>query len=387
MNRPSQEPIRVLRIVARMNIGGPALQISGLMEGFSKDEVHQRLIFGTCEKDENELPGVDRTGWDCIEIKSLGRRIKFFSDFLSFYIIANHIRKFKPHVVHTHTAKAGILGRFAAIFIPGNRIIIHTYHGHILHGYFGKLATSLIKKVERYLAKKSDILICVGERVKRDLLLEGIGHPHQYRVFHPGIPIPQFTLAESLVNPIAIQTDSYTVSWIGRLVPIKAPFRIIEIAKEIVQRNLPVQILVVGDGPLLPEISEQAEALALPIVFLGWRNDIGAILSNSDLVFMTSINEGMPTTLLQAAMFNIPFVASAVGSIPELTARYALGKSIRYNTCEFVDVMMSLLTTGSQLQSRYALNEEIVNEFSSENLALKHLRLYNEEIKRVLPSR
>jgi len=165
-----------MRIIARMNVGGPAVQVSGLMRGFDKYVFEHELVTGYCAADEADYLEKVATDVKALRIDGLGRSIKPRADITALFAIIKEIRRFKPDVIHTHTAKAGVIGRVASILSGHKSVRVHTFHGHLLNGYFGPIKTKLVILVEKTLALFTDQLLAVGAKVKDDLLSVGIGN-------------------------------------------------------------------------------------------------------------------------------------------------------------------------------------------------------------------
>ena len=173
------EPIRILRIISRMNVGGPAWQTSVLTESLEGEEFSTKLLCGDVGSDEGDYLKLYEPKIQFTKINSLGRSVSFIGDLKAFIKIRREITSYRPHIVHTHTAKAGVLGRLAA-YSARVPIIVHTFHGHLLQGYFSKTTTSIIRKFELWLARSSTALIAVGSKVRNDLISAGIGRDEQF---------------------------------------------------------------------------------------------------------------------------------------------------------------------------------------------------------------
>ncbi len=191
MNQSTENPIRVMRIIARMNVGGPAVQVSGLMRGFNRSEFNQRLLTGYCTNDEADYLETVATDVMAVRIQGLGRRVNLSADLRSFISLVREIRVFKPEVIHTHTAKAGVLGRIASIVSFQSSIRVHTFHGHLLDGYFGPLKRSLVVIIEKFLGIFTSELLAVGDKVREDLLRVGIGSRGKFGLMPPGLKIEE----------------------------------------------------------------------------------------------------------------------------------------------------------------------------------------------------
>ena len=181
--------IKVLRIIARMNVGGPAVQVSGLMRGFDQEAFEQELLTGFCAADEADYLEKVATDVEAIRVDGLGRSIKPRSDLTALFAIIKEIRHFKPDVIHTHTAKAGVVGRVASLLSGQKSMRVHTFHGHLLHGYFGTAKTKLVILIEKILARFTDQLLAVGKQVQDDLIAVGIGNSKKFEVMPPGLKL------------------------------------------------------------------------------------------------------------------------------------------------------------------------------------------------------
>jgi len=377
----SHEPFRILRVIARINVGGPAIQITGLMQNLPAKSFEQKLLTGFCEKDEVDYLQVNDLSLTRTQIVGFGRRVNFFSDLKVLFMIIREIRGFNPHIIHTHTAKAGFLGRTAAILSFRRQLRVHTYHGHLLHGYFGGFKTRLIILIERFLARFTDSLVTVGQQVRNDLLAAKIGNFEQYRVIGPGLEIGELPERVSSLKSFGLVEDKFIVTWIGRAVPVKTPHRILEIATECVLRGLRVQFVIVGEGPLLSNLKSLAKETNLPITFLGWQSDIEKILSFSDLVLLTSENEGTPVALIQAQMAGVPVLTTDVGSASEVMVNGKSGFCLKYSAKNFAD-KIELLSKSADMRLYFGAAGEsnARNSFSLSRLVSDHAELYKDLI-------
>jgi glycosyltransferase involved in cell wall biosynthesis len=345
------ERIKVMQIIARMNVGGPAVIVAELMRGLDSSRFEQILITGYC--DETEADYLDEVATDIVatRIAGLGRSVSPLADLKAFIGLVQKIRRFKPDVIHTHTAKAGVLGRFASIIAGRGATRIHTFHGHLLHGYFSGWKTRLIVAIERFLAARTHYLIAIGNEVKRDLLAAGVGRESQYRVFFPGLPTPPTFDKSVLRSKLGLEGSAIYCTFVGRLTQIKRPDRLLDVAAAMVQRGTAIQFLVAGEGELFEKSKQRAESEGLPVTFLGWRKDIEELFAASDIAILTSDNEGIPLTLIQAAQAGLPIVAPAVGSISDIVESDVTG----FLTSPAAGAMasaLSALATDSDLRSR-----------------------------------
>lgn len=324
MNYPSQvqagktQKVRVLRIIARMNVGGPAVQVSGLMRGFDQTIFEQELLTGFCAADESDYLEKVASDVKAIRIDGLGRSIKPRADLTSLFAIIKEIRRFKPDVIHTHTAKAGVVGRIASILSGHRSIRVHTFHGHLLHGYFGAGKTKLVILIEKFLAIFTDQLLAVGKKVQNDLINAGIGNDSKFAVMPPGLQLAKVPSKTEARLELGLDLDKIYCAFIGRITQIKRPDRFLDVVSKIKVAGTNVHFVVAGAGEQLDYCQKRASDENLPVTFLGWREDIEVVLAAADFVILTSDNEGTPLSLIQAGMVGIPVVATNVGSTNEI---------------------------------------------------------------------
>ncbi len=307
-----------MRIIARMNVGGPAVQVTGLMRGFDVSAFEQRLLTGFCDEDESDYLETVAPDVAVTRIDGLGRSISPSADLRAFLKIVREIRAFKPDVIHTHTAKAGVVGRIASLISGHRSIRVHTFHGHLLHGYFGVFKTRIVILIEKFLAYFTHRLLAVGEQTMIDLLRAGIGNKKKFSVMSPGLELRTLPSRTVACDELGLDEKKIYCAFIGRITQIKRPDRFLDVVADAKRHDIPIHFIVAGDGKLLQECRDRARDEALPVTFLGWRSDIETVLAASDIVILTSDNEGTPLSLIQAGMAHIPVVSTRVGSVPEI---------------------------------------------------------------------
>ena len=237
-------PIRIMQVIARMNVGGPAVIVAELMRGLDSDKFQSVLVTGYCADDEADY--LDEVAKDipATRIQGLGRSVSVLGDIKSFFALLRMIRRFQPDVIHTHTAKAGVLGRIAGLIACPRAKRVHTFHGHLLHGYFSPLKTKLVILIERFLADISTALIAIGNQVKNDLLVAGVGKPNQYSVIFPGLEELNIQSKASARIELGLEVDKTYVVFVGRLTQIKRPDRLIQIARHLKVNRPQVELLL-----------------------------------------------------------------------------------------------------------------------------------------------
>jgi glycosyltransferase involved in cell wall biosynthesis len=375
------EKVRVLRLIARMNVGGPAIQITGLMRNLPVETFEQKLVTGFCDKNEIDYLEVNELNVTRTKVEGFGRSVNLFADLRVLLAIRREIKAFNPDIIHTHTAKAGFLGRIASLLTFNRQIRVHTFHGHLLHGYFGEFKTSLVILAERFLARFTDKLIAVGSQVRDELLAVKIGSLDKYEIFGPGLEVKKLPERVSSLKSFGLLEDKFIVTWIGRAVPVKAPHRILEIALECELRGMRVQFVIVGEGPLLSDLKSFAKEKELSVTFLGWQSDIEKILSFSDLVLLTSENEGTPVALIQAQMAGVPVLTTDVGSASEVMINEKSGFCLKYSVRDFAD-KIELIASNFDVKSSFGTigKAHARDNFSITRLVSDHAELYRELI-------
>jgi glycosyltransferase involved in cell wall biosynthesis len=377
MAQARNKKVKVVQIIARMNVGGPAVIVADLMRSIDSSKVEQVLITGYCDSNEADYLETVATDIKATRIAGLGRSVSVVSDIRAFFALVAMIKKIAPDVIHTHTAKAGVLGRLAAILAGRSAKRVHTFHGHLLHGYFSGWKVKLVIAIEKFLAKRTDVLVAVGNQVKSDLLAAGIGKVDQYRVFYPGLVEPAKISKEVARKQFDMASDDIYVAYVGRMTAIKRPDRLLNTAAEIKARDLPVKFIVAGEGDLFEATKRDSERRELPVKFLGWRKDIGALFAASDIAILTSDNEGIPLTLIQAAQASRPIVSTGVGSIGDIVVHEVNGYLVDSEPAALADALQKLAIdpvlgqimgdAGRERTSRY---------FSLEKMCADHTELY-----------
>jgi glycosyltransferase involved in cell wall biosynthesis len=321
------QPARILRVIARLNVGGPAYHVSILGGRLDPTRYESLLVYGAIGRGEASLEEVVRSQvFEVEELAVLGPEIRPLADLRALWALVRLIRRVRPDLVETHTAKAGFLGRAAAVIATRPRpIIVHTYHGHVLEGYFGPVQNALYRALERALARVSDCLVCVSERTAADLVRLGIAPRERFRVIPLGLDLERFVrLSSRDGGPVRLQVgarpDELILLYVGRLVPIKRIDVIIRALAELERGGVRVRFLVVGGGESREELEELAERLGVAdrVAFLGYMIDVTPVLAACDVAVLSSENEGTPVSLIEAAAAGRPAVATAVGGVPEV---------------------------------------------------------------------
>jgi glycosyltransferase involved in cell wall biosynthesis len=338
-------PLHVVHVIARMNVGGPARILAGLLRDIGGDRLQQTLVTGRVDDGEEDwfvVRDPDMATDDRIlRLEGFGRAIAPLRDLRTQRALTRLLEDLEPDVVQTHTAKAGQLGRRAALR-AGTPHIIHTFHGHTLHGYFPRALSALFTWLERRLARRTDDLVAVGARVRDELLAAGIGTFEQYTVLPPGVADEGVLDRGAARKELGLSEPGRpVVAFVGRLSGVKRPDRFLEAAELVAARHPETIFLVVGDG----EQRSRLESLdrSADVRFLGWRGDVDRVHAAADLVAVTSDNEGMPVTLIEAAMAGRACVTTDVGSAGEVVLDGTTGRVVARDAGAVADAIVELL--------------------------------------------
>ena len=370
------ESVRVLRIIARMNVGGPAWQSSVLTRGLAGHGYETRLLAGRVDKGEADFVALRDPDLPVVDIEGLGRSVRIGGDLRAFVSICREIRRFRPHIVHTHTAKAGVLGRLAA-FVNRVPVRVHTFHGHVLHGYFSPPVSRLVRLVERVLARGTTALVAVGERVRDELVEAGIGQRDRFTAIAPGVEEPPAIDREIARQLLGLPLEVPVVMFVGRLTAIKRPDRLVEAFGMVLERTPEAVLAVAGEGELLEEVRRSVERLGDSVRLLGWQSDVGRLYAAADLVVISSDNEGMPMTLIEAAMAGVPGVTTDVGSASEVVVHGSTGLVVAPDARDLADAIIVLLVDDDRRSDMgRAAAEQAIVRFGAARLVADHVALY-----------
>ena len=312
--------MRIARVITRLNVGGPAQHVTILSTRLGPG-FETRLFVGRPAKAEGSLLDWARgEGADVVELPELRRRPAPLDDLQTLWRLTQHFRAWRPDLVATHTAKAGMLGRLAAL-LAGVPVRVHTYHGHVLHGYFGSLGSAGVRVSERLLAQLSTRLIAISPEIAADLAAAGIGR-ERTTVIPLGLDLERLASPSgpSLRPQLGLGAGQPLVGLVGRLVPIKAPELFLEAARLVLQSLPQTHFVLVGDGELRPrlEVAAAEPELRGRVHFTGWRSDLAEVLAGLDLVVCCSLNEGTPVSVIEAAAAGRPVVGTRVGGLPSV---------------------------------------------------------------------
>lgn len=321
-------PFKIVRIIARMNIGGPAMHAALLTEGFNDGTFISILVTGTVSKNEGDmLPVARRHHVSPLIIPELGREISWRDDLAALWKLYRLLMRERPDIVHTHTAKAGALGRIAALLacVP---IRIHTFHGHVFHHYFNSFKTQVFVFLERVLARFTTVIVAISPAQLTDLADRyRIAAREKFCIIPLGLDLaPLLSVPAKTTNGLQSEDGkggAVAIGLIGRLVPIKNPLMSVRVFDRLTRLGgvgTDSHLIIAGDGELRPVLEELVTQLDLRgrILCTGWEQDLAALYSHLDLVILTSLNEGTPVVLIEAMAAGLPFVATRVGGVTDL---------------------------------------------------------------------
>jgi glycosyltransferase involved in cell wall biosynthesis len=378
------EKIRIARVVARLNVGGPAIHVAQLAARLPSDRFETRLYAGQVSPNEREMVEVlEREGVEPIRVSRLGRSIRPWDDAQTLARLVSEVRSFRPHIVHTHTAKAGTLGRLAAR-LSGARAVVHTFHGHVFEGYFGPFASQAVIQTERVLGHLTDAVVTISALQHRDITQRfRIVAPDKAVIIPLGFDLSRFREGGrhrgALRAELGIPADLPIVATIGRLTAIKDHPLLL---RAIAALTRPVALLVVGGGEELVSLRELARVLGLVnrVHFLGFRSDLERILADSEVVVLTSQNEGTPVALIEALAAGRPVVASDVGGVADVLGGGEFGRLVASrDPASFAQALGEVLD-GSLAGTLHARLEagraHVLRNYDVSRLVLDHAALY-----------
>jgi glycosyltransferase involved in cell wall biosynthesis len=307
----------------------------------------------------------------------MSRSLNPYLDLKSFLSLLKYLRQLKPDIVHTHTSKAGLLGRIAAKIAVPKAKVVHTYHGHLLHGYFSKIATAFLTITERCLARISDLLISMGNEVKKNLLDAKIGDSAQFVVAFPGVKVKKPNLENrSVVKFKNEHTKDVIFTFVGRMSPIKRCDRIVELASMKEIRDASIHFLMIGDGKLRDSLESQS--VGLPITYIGWESQTEDWLAVSDTAILLSDNEAVPLAMIEAGFAGLPVIATNVGSMADVVETEKNGFLVGLKIDEIAEKVLLLASNDALRLQMGLLGKTLASErFSVEAMIAKHQVIYS----------
>lgn len=360
--------MRVLQVMARMNVGGTARYLDTLVTGMGGLGHDVQLATGFVQGEEVEDAGVGEL--PVVRIDHMGRALDPRVDLVARRELAHVIDVFEPQIIHSHTFKAGLLARTVAGRIPH----VHTFHGSSLNDpEFRGTGARVMLGLERALARRAQSLVTVSGAIRDEMLSAGIGQPRQYSVIHPGVaPLPKLERAPARAQ-LGLGDDALVVSWLARFAPVKGPERVLELA-----RALPhLTFLMAGGGPLLSEIAAQAPE---NVRVLGW-SDPRLVYGAADIALLTSHSEGFGIGLVEASTVGLPVLTTDAGGVSEAVADGVSGRVVRFE--DMADALGEMAADG-ELRARMgdAGRSWAAAMHAPEVMVKKHIDLYESLLRR-----
>lgn len=386
--------MKILRIIARLNVGGPAIHTILLTEALNDDRFESILVTGQVDNSEKDMAYLARErGINPVVIPELGRNINPIKDLIALWKIYRLIRREKPDVVHTHTAKAGALGRISAI-LAGVPIRIHTFHGNIFQGYFSKFRVNLFIFIEKVLAYFTTYIVVVSEQQKKEIgEFYRIAPPDKIRVVRLGLELEKFACGQQdqagrLRKRLNIDNDVITIGIIGRLVPVKNHEMFLDAIKRLpghLDREFRIRFLIIGDGEKREGLERYAKTLNLnrDIIFCGWQEDMKNVYPDLDIVALTSINEGTPVALIEALAAGKAVVTTNVGGASEVIEDGVSGYLVPSGDAEKFSESLARLIENPEKRAEFGAKGKatVIRKFSKERLIYDIKNIYEEAVK------
>jgi len=376
---------KILRIIARLNVGGPAIHVILLTAGLDKEKYETVLVSGVEGPDEGNMYALaDEKGVKPVIVPNLGRELNPIRDILTLWKLYRLIRRERPDIVHTHTAKAGTVGRIAAL-LAGTPIIVHTFHGHVLHGYFGKTKTAIFRSIERFLARRSSAVIAVSESCRNDLLRYGVGGDDRVITIPLGLELERFRRdpepnRSEVRREWGVPPDAFAVGMIARMVPIKRHEDLFRAIPKVLEKFPDAYFINVGDGELKPQLVALAQQLGIAhrCLFPGFREDQERIYAAMDLTVLTSANEGLPVAVIESLSSGTPVVATRVGGVPELVRDGETGYIVEPGNIDSIaeGLLKAIADPAKTAAMGRLAQEETIRKYSIERLIRDIEELY-----------
>ncbi len=360
--------MKMLHIITRMNTGGPAVFLDHLTNAMNDLGTQSTIAYGYCESNEADYTQTHKLNSELFKVKALHRSLNPFDDLKAFFALRRLVREINPDLVNTHTSKAGVLGRIAAKSISRNIPVVHTYHGHLIYGYFAKYKTFVFTLIERFLALFTNAAVSITKETQTSLQKLKIGKKLKWNVIHLGIPVNSTSF-------LPLNTGGkLKLLWVGRFTDIKDPAYAVKVIEEL-ERLSPdkFELNMVGGGELFERIKKSAQNL--PITFSGWLDKPFENSGYFDLLMLTSKNEGMGLVMLEAANYRKPTVARSVGGVGEFIANGVNGLLINGGPAEMANRINSLKIEDITKMGE-ASYQVLVKDFTDKVMANNYLNLY-----------
>ena len=377
-------------MIARLNMGGPALHVTYLAHGLATRGYETTLVAGDVGEGEESMAYVaEGLSVPVTTLPGLHREIAPVRDLRATFRLARMMRELRPHILHTHTAKAGAIGRVATLLARGARppIVVHTFHGHVLRGYFGPVRTRVFRWLERQLARTADSLIAVSPEVRDDLVALGVAPASKFSVIRLGVELDERIADDGAARTkmrraLGIRDGRFAVGWVGRMTAVKRTDDVLRTFKQLRDLGVDACLCMVGDGPDRPQVEQLASELGImrDCLFPGYQEEVGPFFAAFDVFVLPSGNEGTPVTAIEALASGCPVVATRVGGVPDVVRDGEDGFLVEPGAVEEVADRLARLARDPDLRARMgaAGRARVVPRYGVERLIDDVDRLYRE---------
>jgi glycosyltransferase involved in cell wall biosynthesis len=358
--------IKVLRVIARLNVGGPALHVAYLAAGLADRGYDTTLVAGSLARGEESMShAAEQRGVTIVALDELHREVAPLNDFRAIVHLAKLIRRERPDILHTHTAKAGAVGRVAALLSGDARppIIVHTFHGHVLRGYFNPLMTFGFRLLERWLATFTTALIAVSPEVRDDLVRLGVAPAKKFAIVRLGIQLDERISADMGARAetrrvLGVSENAFVVGWVGRMTAVKRTDDVLRAFKGLLDRGVDAYLCLIGDGPDRDHLERYAHELGIVrrCLFLGYQDEVGRFYQAIDTLILPSTNEGTPVSVIEALAAERPAVATKVGGIPDVIRADIDGFLVDVGDANALAEQLAVLARDPELRAEMGAN-------------------------------
>jgi glycosyltransferase involved in cell wall biosynthesis len=384
----SPEPIKVLRLIARLNVGGPALHVAYLSAGLADRGYDTMLVAGMVGSGEESMAFVaEKRGVRIETLNDLHREIAPLRDLRTILRLSRLIRRERPTILHTHTAKAGAVGRIAALLAGDARppVIVHTFHGHVLQGYFNPVLTAAFRVLEQMLARVTTALVAVSPEVRDDLVALGVAPASKFVVVRLGIELDERVSGgeeerRATRRLLGIPPDAFVVGWIGRMTAVKRTEDIARTLQALVRRGVDAYLCLVGDGPDRARLERRMHELGVAkrCLSVGYQENVARFYDAMDALLLTSVNEGTPVSVIEALAAGRPVVATRVGGVSDVVRNGVDGFLVEVGDVESLAARLAELAGDPELRARMgnAGRAHVIERYAVERLVDDVDRLY-----------
>jgi glycosyltransferase involved in cell wall biosynthesis len=383
----ADEPIRVLRVIARLNVGGPALHVSYLTDRLAERGYATTLAAGTISEGEGNMAFVaTQRGIEVTPVPGLQRDVSPLADAQVVRELADLIRTVRPHILHTHTAKAGAVGRTAARVAGSDRppVVVHTFHGHTLRGYFGPAKERVYRQIERRLAREADVLIAVSPEVRDELVELGVAPASHFAVVRLGIELSERMAGaergEALRAALGLPAGRFTVGWVGRMTAVKQASDVLRTVRLLHDAGVDAALVMIGDGPDRGDLEKLTRELGLEDAtrFVGFQDDMGPWFHTFDALLLPSRSEGTPVSAIETLASGRPVVATRVGGVSDVVSDGVDGFLFPFGDVDEAAAQLGRLAADPALRERMGASgsERALRRYRVERLVDDMDRLY-----------